>query len=220
MKVILNVPFQEKDEAKNLGAIWDPARKTWYAKYGEEEKFFKWINEEKSNEFNIKANYFYIAESITRCDSCRKQTKVFSYFIDIYETLHVVEQFDGNENFKLFWIEEFNPSFISHISHLNQYAQMAMLDHSRNYRISERSKGFLNHCERCNAAQSEFRLHNEPGEAFCPVELSDIEYLKLYRIDQLFATDGTHSYSSLLEEVNLIDGHLHKPSIWTTIFKH
>ena len=40
----LNVPYIEKDEAKNLGARWDPQRKKWYApdyhKYGIEKYYF------------------------------------------------------------------------------------------------------------------------------------------------------------------------------------
>lgn len=30
MRFDLKVPFAEKDEAKKLGARWDPARKLWY----------------------------------------------------------------------------------------------------------------------------------------------------------------------------------------------
>lgn len=30
MRTNLKVPFAEKDEAKRLGAKWDPARKVWY----------------------------------------------------------------------------------------------------------------------------------------------------------------------------------------------
>ena len=30
MKTYLRVPFAEKDEAKRLGARWDPAKKQWY----------------------------------------------------------------------------------------------------------------------------------------------------------------------------------------------
>lgn len=30
MRMNLKVPFAEKDEAKKLGARWDPARKLWY----------------------------------------------------------------------------------------------------------------------------------------------------------------------------------------------
>jgi hypothetical protein len=30
MRINLKVPFAEKDQAKALGARWDPAKKTWY----------------------------------------------------------------------------------------------------------------------------------------------------------------------------------------------
>ena len=30
MKVILKVPYEEKDQAKLLGARWDSAKKTWF----------------------------------------------------------------------------------------------------------------------------------------------------------------------------------------------
>ena len=29
-RIYLNVPFEEKEEAKKLGAKWDPGRKLWY----------------------------------------------------------------------------------------------------------------------------------------------------------------------------------------------
>lgn len=40
----INCPYSEKDEAKSLGARWDPARKKWYF-IGKEksEKFKKWL---------------------------------------------------------------------------------------------------------------------------------------------------------------------------------
>lgn len=42
-KVILNVPYEEKEEAKALGARWDLARKTWYIPSGEDAmKFARW----------------------------------------------------------------------------------------------------------------------------------------------------------------------------------
>jgi hypothetical protein len=44
-QVFLNVPFAEKDEAKRLGARWDPARKKWYVPNGvDAEKFSRWAN--------------------------------------------------------------------------------------------------------------------------------------------------------------------------------
>ena len=42
-QVFLNVPFAEKDEAKRLGARWDPARKKWYVPNGvDAEQFSRW----------------------------------------------------------------------------------------------------------------------------------------------------------------------------------
>lgn len=41
-KYILAVPYDEKDEAKALGAEWDKDGKFWYCKNEEKDKFFKW----------------------------------------------------------------------------------------------------------------------------------------------------------------------------------
>jgi hypothetical protein len=42
-QVFLKVPFAEKDEAKGLGARWDPAQKKWYVPLGVNvESFSRW----------------------------------------------------------------------------------------------------------------------------------------------------------------------------------
>ncbi len=42
-RIDLDVPFAEKDEAKKLGARWDPAQKTWYVPEGQDSApFQKW----------------------------------------------------------------------------------------------------------------------------------------------------------------------------------
>lgn len=47
MITYLNVPFAEKDEAKRLGARWNPARKSWYIENVEDiTSFMKWMPEE------------------------------------------------------------------------------------------------------------------------------------------------------------------------------
>lgn len=44
LRVNLNVPFKEKDEAKKLGAKWDPQIKKWYIPDGlKVDKFRKWL---------------------------------------------------------------------------------------------------------------------------------------------------------------------------------
>lgn len=45
MRVNLNVPFDQKDEARRAGARWDMARKTWYVENVERlEPFMAWID--------------------------------------------------------------------------------------------------------------------------------------------------------------------------------
>ncbi len=41
--LVLEVPFKEKDQAKSLGAMWDPDIKKWFVPKGEDTKpFAKW----------------------------------------------------------------------------------------------------------------------------------------------------------------------------------
>jgi hypothetical protein len=46
MTTFLNVPYGEKDEARALGARWNPTRKSWYVPSGVAlEPFEKWIKD-------------------------------------------------------------------------------------------------------------------------------------------------------------------------------
>ena len=45
MRTNLNVPFAEKDEAKALGARWDPTRKCWYVQDKDLAAFARWVRE-------------------------------------------------------------------------------------------------------------------------------------------------------------------------------
>jgi hypothetical protein len=50
MKQILHVPYEEKDEAKALGAWWNPALRSWYVPDECEtplEKFEQWVKKTK-----------------------------------------------------------------------------------------------------------------------------------------------------------------------------
>ena len=46
--MILEVPFEEKDEAKRIGAKWDPDLRKWFVPNGIDSKpFSKWIPDEE-----------------------------------------------------------------------------------------------------------------------------------------------------------------------------
>ena len=42
MKIYLSVPYEEKDQAKKLGAKWDPIERKWYAPEGQESLMQRW----------------------------------------------------------------------------------------------------------------------------------------------------------------------------------
>ena len=53
MRTNLRVPFAEKDEAKQLGARWDAAKKVWYIEnVADTAPFSKWMPTEEKNSFS------------------------------------------------------------------------------------------------------------------------------------------------------------------------
>jgi len=47
----LNVPYSEKDRAKELGAFWDPHAKKWFVPRGKKlEPFKEWLEAEAEQE--------------------------------------------------------------------------------------------------------------------------------------------------------------------------
>jgi hypothetical protein len=49
--MFLNVPYAEKDQARELGARWNPTRKRWYVPDGvASEPFARWLDKEKGGD--------------------------------------------------------------------------------------------------------------------------------------------------------------------------
>ena len=47
-EIILDVPFKEKDEAKMLGARWDPQSRKWYVPANQNARpFARWITNDR-----------------------------------------------------------------------------------------------------------------------------------------------------------------------------
>lgn len=82
--LILNVPYKEKDEAKALGAKWNPNIKKWYVQNRQDYvKFYKWIMPQGSI---IVCNNLYVIEGRQRCFKCGKETRVIGFGIeDFYD---------------------------------------------------------------------------------------------------------------------------------------
>jgi hypothetical protein len=211
-RINLNVPFHEKDAAKSLGAKWDKEKKTWYTYYDEDiEKFFKWIVPKEDDGLDLKADYFYIAETQRECWECKRKTNVYSFLLESFQATGVVEEIEDNENFKTFWMEQSNPSFISNITKLNNEAKLAILSFTDKYKVSK-NKYFANHCEHCNDLQGDFYLHGKPGVAFCPTNEKEIKNIKLIKIIEPFVASGNHMYDpTIFDDFDIIKPCLKNP---------
>lgn len=82
MRLFLDVPYAEKDEAKKLGAKWNPKVKKWYTDSPREEyvKFSKWFLKDTDDVFIATENIFLV-EGQQKCWKCKNITK--SYWIGL-----------------------------------------------------------------------------------------------------------------------------------------
>lgn len=98
--LILNVPYNEKDDAKSLGARWNPTVKKWYVKNKKDYyKFIRWI-EPYGNMVII--DELYLIEDVKKCFRCGKDTRVIGFGIDKHLSIDGLleienNNYDGNE---------------------------------------------------------------------------------------------------------------------------
>ncbi|HLR92489.1 MAG TPA: DUF5710 domain-containing protein, partial [Atopostipes sp.] len=76
-KLLLNVPYREKEEAKALGARWNPEIKKWYATNRTTyHQFLKWLLKGTSY---IVFDAIYLAVAERTCFQCNQLTRVVGF---------------------------------------------------------------------------------------------------------------------------------------------
>ncbi len=200
----LIVPYAEKDEAKQLGAIWDNKTKAWFIPEERETlPFEKWIPKREQAiyiEPNIRTKVFYIVESKEQCWKCHKITKVFGFLIP-RGTEHIEDIYDedkGNSNSE--WVKFEYDFFITYVKWLNEETLTIMQNFSSNYYYdfskSIEDKYYINHCEHYGSNQGDHFMFGEPGGAFCPLSITEAKQIKIYGFEQLF-TASADGYSGV-----------------------
>lgn len=202
--VILDVPFAEKDEAKALGAKWNPAIKKWYVPKGSDtSKCRRWFPDSVCDpEISIKAP-LYLLQSSTPCWRCNEKAVVFCLasegLIDKYEDEMELDMFVTYHNL----VEV--PEQISTI--LKSQAATYYPDYTK----QSNSTYYVNHCH-CGAKLGDFYLHEEPGGAFCPVEKRQAEQVNVIELDGVNETQISAGYGVQDLELISVYGKRQKPS--------
>lgn len=168
MRLYIDVPYSEKDEAKALGARWNPRVKKWFIDLPREQyvKFAKWILQ-NTDDATIAMEYLHLIEGRQNCWRCGESTRVIG--LGIGEYLHL---FDGpagpeietiedtvefGELLHLAWTEaesEIPPKLLRYLK--EQYSVRT------SYSKTLGRNCFANHCDHCGALQGNWFLFQEP----------------------------------------------------------
>ena len=167
----LNVPYEEKDEAKKLGALWNQSLKTWFIPASANLSSFKqWIEGQ-----HIISSYYYICLSYDPCYKCGKYSPVFAFMIPPDANVE-----SDNEDEDYLYGE---CNLLSDITNITYSVYDTIKSFTKNYHLdfsyTSRCSYFMNHCIYCNAKHGEFFLYHEPGGGFFINEVSNIYCVKI-----------------------------------------
>lgn len=210
-RVDLDVPFAEKDEAKALGARWDPQAKTWYVPEGKETApFERWLAQQadadlaNEPELKIRSPWYFLVESTSECWKCGSPTQVHAFMLpEDHEQFEYADEDD--EAFSLaspcgYWMRQGEVGTVSNVYGLSPKVVAQLRSHTTRYRPAYSQQAgatyYMNHCEHCGAKLGDFYMHSEPGGAFFPMSAADASKMILRKVDAPFEANGSVGYAS------------------------
>ena len=185
MRLFLDVPYAQKEEAKALGARWNPKVRKWYIDSNPAQyiKFEQWIHGA------IVMDNIYILEAQQNCFHCKKPTTVIGFGVENHFEIEDGEAYYGPPGIHLCWspdTDKIPPALLNYIQ--KNYSV------SVRYSRTTRSSSFSNFCQNCNMLQGNYYLFNEPGSPLRPDNIKNIKIFK-FRIRDALILDWDISYS-------------------------
>lgn len=172
MLIKLDVPYIEKDLAKEKGARWNPIIKTWFAEdITKIVELSKWINE-----FNIICESIYILMMERTCWKCKQSTEVICLCTD-----KSYAEENGNIN-KINTDLQLLSYVLEMPSNLANYMKDEYL-YFPSYSKTVNQIYYVNHCKYCRSIQGDNYLHEIPEESFykklCYTDSKPISFTKI-----------------------------------------
>lgn len=203
MTLLLNVPFNEKDAAKELGAKWNPDIKKWSVwDRREYQKFVKWFNNDGDTNIVI-CDHIYIIEASRKCFKCRKKTKVIGFGIEKYLILDLADIYDEDE-IEVEYTAEYYYKEINIASQISHFPKeiLDFIQSNYNYKMTYSkftgTSYLANCCEHCDTLQGDHYLFSEVDSPFFIDSRQKARDLKLYKFDLNYdiAVNGTVGWGS------------------------
>lgn len=172
--LLLNVPYTEKDEAKALGAKWNPSEKSWVAPgstYNEYKKYSRWFDGSI-----IVQNELYLIDAARICWKCGKTTKVVCFALKNYVDIN--SQYLDYHYFLTSMITKMPGEVFNHIQgHYN---------FKEKYSNTIKGKCWANCCSHCDSLQGNNYLFYELDSPFYADAPEKARQLTMYRISLPF----------------------------------
>ena len=182
MSLIIDVPFAEKDEAKSLGAKWNPKIKKWYVEERKDYyKFEKWILGNKEN-FYILCDYFYIIEGKHICFKCNKPTTFIGFGVKNFFEVFDSKEYGDEHNFEYIDDEIHIASHIEPLSKDLLDKLKEKYNYYESYSKTVNDSYLANHCSNCKVIQGDFFLFEEVDTPFFVDSIENDKVLKLYKV--------------------------------------
>ena len=177
----LNVPFKEKDEAKQLGARWNPKLKKWCVQNRENySKFAKWILTQGSI---VACDTIYVLERKQKCFKCGKETRVIGFALENFFEFES-NPYDEKGVKCTYWnnviriAETINPIPDPILKYLQ-----AKYNYQYRYSSTTEEYHVCNYCDNCGTLQGDFYLFQEVNSPFFIDSEEKLQNLKIYKIN-------------------------------------
>ncbi|WP_275383686.1 DUF5710 domain-containing protein [Xenorhabdus bovienii] len=185
LRIDLNVPDDEYEKARKLGARWDTATQIWYIDNSiDPTPFINWLPF-----YNMHAEYWYLAQTQTAFPHCQENTTVTACMLPAGHKLLEADS-DDEPNTEIDYTEQDRPAFLFYLADLPTLMRNVLpgFHHRLRKAVSQRlhRQHWINHCEHCGAQQDDTELFAEIGGAFFPASREQAATLQLHRIDQPF----------------------------------
>lgn len=173
-RIDLRVPFNEKDEARSLGARWDPGRKLWYVPDGvAAAPLAKWHPVRPAP--NVRSDRYLLLVTTRVCWRCEATTEVFGIALpDGHQALHYYYENDDEDDDTVepveYWRVGRQLAVLSYVRDVADSVARRLQVLAPRYRIdfSQTIGSFywMNHCEHCDAKLGDNDTFHECGVGF------------------------------------------------------
>ncbi len=203
-RVNLRVPFQDKDEAKRLGARWDAAARVWFVPEElEPARFERWLPPDETP--NVRADSYFICASTRPCWRCGTASPVHGFMLPPgHETFDCYDDAEDGV-----WEPSEEPTLLCYLDWLSPeiVARITTLTRHYGYAYSEDTGSFywMNRCEYCDAPFGDHETYCEPGQGFLAFTMEDARRITLLHVQEPFAGRcGSYSIGvTLFEEMHV-----------------